>query len=278
MPTATINGIELYFEVHGAAGEPLVLMHGYTGDVSDWRFQVPEFSRTHRVLVLDHRGHGRSHAPTDRASYSIEQMSRDAEALIAHAGFERYHLVGHSMGGAIAQEIALRSPQRLLSLTLHDTGFQFDPNRNEELVKWNRARNAIAEKQGMAALAAMPSPFRPPPHMPAGRNAETRERLARMSVDGFIGAGDGLNSWPGTRNRLAQITTPTLVIYGDLDAPILVKSGELLAERIPGAVRVVVPQAAHCPQEERPDLFNAALREHLLRNAAVLTEAREGAR
>jgi 3-oxoadipate enol-lactonase len=268
MPTATINGIELYYERHGERGDALVLMHGYTGDVTDWRFQIPEFSATHRVLTFDHRGHGRSQAPADRRAYGIDQMSHDAEALIAQVGFERYHLVGHSMGGAIAQEIALRSPDRLLSLTLHDTGFHFDRNRNEGLAKWNRARNKIAEEQGMAALAAMPSPFKTPPHLPAGRDAETRERMARMSVDGFIGAGDGLNSWRGTKDRLDQVAVPTLVIYGDLDVPMLVKAGEILSERIAGATRVIVREAAHCPQEELPDLFNAALRTHIEKHAA----------
>ena len=57
MPSATINGVDLYYELHGDSGEPLVLVHGYTGDISDWRHQLPEFSRTHRVLVLDLRGH-----------------------------------------------------------------------------------------------------------------------------------------------------------------------------------------------------------------------------
>jgi pimeloyl-ACP methyl ester carboxylesterase len=89
MPTTTVNGIEMYYERHGERGDPLVLMHGYTGDVTDWRFQLAEFSATHRVLVFDHRGHGRSEAPADRGAYSIDQMSHDAEALIAHAGRSR---------------------------------------------------------------------------------------------------------------------------------------------------------------------------------------------
>jgi pimeloyl-ACP methyl ester carboxylesterase len=203
-------------------------------------------------------------------------MSRDAEALVEHVGFERYHLVGHSMGGSMAQEIALRSPEKLLSLTLQDTGFHFDADKSQALIKWNRARNKIADEQGMAALAAMPSPFPTPPFMPEGREAETRARLARMSPDGFIGAGDGLSTWPGTRDRLAQIATPTLVIYGDLDAPVLVKAGEHMAKFIPGAVHEIIPQAAHCPQEERPDLFNAALRGHLERNAATASAAARG--
>ena len=66
MPIERINGLNLHYELHGGDGEPLVFVHGYTGDVTDWRFQLPEFSRTHRVLVVDNRGHGRSEAPTNR--------------------------------------------------------------------------------------------------------------------------------------------------------------------------------------------------------------------
>ena len=263
MPHAKIHGVNIYFELHGERGEPLVLMHGYTGDITDWRFQITEFAGTHRVLVMDHRGHGRSQAPAERGSYTVDQMAHDAEAVVAGVGFERYHLVGHSMGGAIAQEIALRSPGRLISLTLHDTGYHFDPSRNEVILKLNAVRNKIAEEQGMAALAAMPWPFPKPPFMPEQREAETRERLARMSVDAFIGAGAGLNSWPGTADRLAAIKPPTMVIYGDLDYPILVEAAKHMARTIPGAVLEVVLQAGHSPQYERPDLFNAALRQHL---------------
>ncbi len=267
MTTTTIDGIEIYYERHGDRGEALVLVHGYTGDITDWRFQIEAFRGTHRVLVMDLRGHGRSDAPAERAAYTIDRMSRDVEALVDEAGIERYHLVGHSMGGAIAQEIALRSPARLLSLTLHDTGFHFDASRSEQMVKWNARRRKIAEEQGMAALAATPSPFPRPPFMPEEREAETRERLARLSVDAFIGAGIGLDTWPGTKERLAEIGVPTLVIYGDLDAEGLVKASQHMARAIPNATLEVVPQAGHSPQYERPDLFNAALRRHLERNA-----------
>jgi pimeloyl-ACP methyl ester carboxylesterase len=94
-----------------------------------------------------------------------------------------------------------------------------------------------------------------------------------MSPDGFIGAGDGLRTWRGTRDRLSQISMATLVIYGDLDAPMLVKAGEHMAKVIPGATHGIIPQAAHCPQEERPDLFNAALRRHLECNAGTASAA-----
>ncbi len=267
MPIERINGIEIHYELHGE-GEPLVFVHGYTGDVSDWRFQIPEFARTHRVLVMDHRGHGRSEAPADRGAYSILNMADDVEAVAAHAGFERYHLLGHSMGGAVAQEIALRRPGRLLSLTLEDTGHSFQLSRNETVAKFLAARLKMADEQGMAAIAAMPALAPAPPHMPPERRDEETARLKRMSVDAFIGAWQGLEAWQGTTERAASISVPTLVIYGDLDQ-MLIDASKHLASVIPNAELEAIPEAAHAPQYERPELFNAALRRHLARNATA---------
>lgn len=274
MPHARINDVDIYFERHGDTGEPLVFVHGYTGDITDWRHQIEPFSKSHQLLIFDNRGHGRSEAPADRSSYTVEQMAGDAEALIAEVGFERYHLLGHSMGGAIVQEIALRSPGRLLSLTLEDTAPLFDLSGNEMLSKLAAARNQIAETQGMGALARWKSPFPTPPHMPAERVAEVAERLGRMSVDAFIGAGAGLNAWPGTVDRLASIVVPSLVIVGDLDYAPLVQASKLMASTIPNAAREVIPESGHSPQYERPHLFNAALRQHIDRAEAALARPR----
>ncbi len=260
MPSATINGVDLYYELHGDSGEPLVLVHGYTGDISDWRHQIPEFSRTHRVLVLDLRGHGRSQAPPDRSVYAVLQMSHDVEALAEHVRFDRYHLLGHSMGGAVVQEIALRSPQKLLSLTLHDTAYRFNLDSDPQVAAWRDLRFGMAESKGMAAVADMEPALPPPPHMPAERLEETKERLARMSVDAFIGAWNGLTSLEGTEDRASNIRTTTLIIYGDLDMPLLIESSRKLAQLIPDATVEVIPETGHSPQWERPALFNAALR------------------
>ena len=268
MPTAPINGVELYYERHGDAGEPLVLVHGYTGDITDWRYQLPEFSKTHRVLVIDNRGHGRSEAPRNRSSYNVLQMADDVEKLVAHAGFERYHLLGHSMGGAVVQEIALRSPGRLMSFTLHDTGPTFGLRRNEMVQQWIAQRHRIAEEQGMAAVANIPSPIPPPPHLSKERQEETKQRLARMSADAFIGAWQGLNGWQGTEARVQDINVPTLVICGELDAA-LIEPSRFLASAIPNATLEVIPECGHSPQYERPEPFNAALRRHLERNASA---------
>jgi len=262
MPFATLNSLNLYYERHGDSGEPLVFVHGYTGDISDWRLQIPEFSRDYRLVVMDLRGHGRSEAPADRNVYTVELMTADVEALIDAVGFTRYHLLGHSMGGAIVQEIALRSPERLLSLTLEDTAPRFNLPADHVMLEFRAKRLHLAETEGMAAAARLELPWTPP-HMPPARLQEVSERLARMSADAFIGAARSLVDWAGTEERASSITTPTLVICGDLDAPALVDASRRLAELIPNASLVVIPESAHSPQWERPELFNRALRRHL---------------
>lgn len=241
MPFATVNGLRLHYERHGDAGEALVFVHGFTGDSTDWRLQVAEFSSNYRILVLDNRGHGRSEAPSDRAVYSVERMTADAEQVIAHVGFERYHLVGHSMGGAVAQEIALRSPERLLSLTLQDT------------TCW-----AADHDQPGGTL-----PYAPPELI-----ARAASRIGTMSRDALAGAWQGLLTWEGTLQRALRIKTPTLIIYGDRDASRIIEGSQRLKELIPHAEVEVVEGAGHSPQQERPVEYNGALRRFLESAAA----------
>lgn len=269
MPYATVNGVNLNYELHGDSGEPLVLVHGYTGDITDWRHQLPVFSQSHRVLIVDNRGHGQSEAPPHRPGYTVEQMASDVQSLTRELGFERFHLLGHSMGGAIVQEIALEAPERLLSLTLHDTADGFSSAfMNPLVVAWRDLRFKVAEERGMAAVSDLIPPFPPPPHMPAERLRETKMRLSRMATDAFIGAWEGLSSWAGTHERASNIGLPTLVIWGDMDTPFIIEGSARLLKAIPNAEPAVVPECGHSPQFERPALFNAALSAFLARVSA----------
>jgi 3-oxoadipate enol-lactonase len=266
MAFAKINGVNLNFELHGDSGEPLVLVHGYTGDITDWRHQLPAFSQSHRVLIVDNRGHGASDAPADRDAYAIEHMAADVQSLTRELGFDRFHLLGHSMGGAVVQEIALESPERLLSLILHDTVDGFgEAFQNPAVVAWRDWRFRVAEEQGMHAVSQMTSPFPPPPHMPAERLEETKLRLAGMAVDAFIGAFNGMTAWEGTRGRARNIKLPTLVIWGDMDSAFIIEASKRLANTIPNAEPAEIPECGHSPQFERPPLFNAALAAFLAR-------------
>jgi len=270
MPTSVVNGVRLHYELHGNHGEPIVFVHGYTGDITDWQFQVAEFSPSYRVLVMDLRGHGLSEAPSDRSAYTVAAWSSDVEALAAEVGFEKYHLVGHSMGGGIVQEVALTSPERLLSLTLEDTGPMLHVPGNAELETWNSKRMSLAENEGMAAVAALDRATPLPLPVPPDLLEMASRRLARMSVDGFIGSTLAGPKWQGTVGRASAISTPTLVIYGELDLPAIVLGCKWLAQLIPQAKLEEIAGAGHSPQWEQPALYNRALRRHLEANRAGL--------
>ncbi len=167
------------------------------------------------------------------------------------------------------QEIALRSPRKLLSLTLQNTAQRFNLDADPDIAAWRDQRFHLAETAGMAAVAQMEPPMPPPPHMPAERLAETAERLSRMSVDAFIGAWNGLTGWRGLDGRGGSIQTPTLLIYGDVDAPPILRGMEALAGLIPQATVKVIAETGHSPQWERPGPFNAALRAFIESDAAV---------
>ena len=192
-------------------------------------------------------------------------MASDVSALLDALDVERFHLAGHSMGGAIAQEMALAMPERLLSLTLLDTSYRFgqDSDTRQRLEE----RRLMAEAGGMAAIAEADAKVDHPAYLPESRVEEQLERLRRMSVDGFVGALQALGAWEGFESRASSIRTPALVMFGGLDSPSLQAGCARLAELITEATLEVIPEAGHAPQEERPELFNAALRSHLERHA-----------
>lgn len=242
MPFASPQGVELYYELHGTSGEPIVFVHGFTGDITDWRHQIGELSRDHRLLVFDNRGHGRSSAPAEASAYAIATMAADAAGMAAHVGFERYHLLGHSMGGAIAQEMALRWPQPLLSLTLEDTSFAF-----------REFKPRLPEG---------------PPLLPPERLQEVAVRFSKLTPEVLRACWQNLASWEGTEARASSIDVPTLILCGEGDAEMLVAGARRLAELIPAAELEIIAGAAHCPQEETPAIFNARLRRFLDRCAS----------
>src|SRR3990170_4520008 len=126
MPFATVGGLRMYYEWHGEApGPPLVLAMGLGGDLTAWGLQLAAFAPAHRCLVFDNRGAGRSDAPD--APYTIPGMAADLLGLLDALDIPRAHLLGVSMGGAIVQEAALAAPERVASLQLHCTWAGPDP-------------------------------------------------------------------------------------------------------------------------------------------------------
>jgi pimeloyl-ACP methyl ester carboxylesterase len=273
MATAKIRDIEMYYEVHGpcrrraAEADPLLLIMGLGANASSWEMQVPDFSRDHRVVAFDNRGAGRTDKPLGQ--YTMPQMADDAVALLDHLEIDSAHVFGMSMGGMIAQELALRHPERVRSLILGGT-MAGGPNAilaGPELIQqWisssllpleQAIENGLrflytdefiaANKERLVQRALRMAHLQPPPH------ALQRQVMAVIGFNVF--------------GRLAEIDKPTLVLAGTGDKVVPAENSRILAERIPGAELVEFEGVGHGFLAERAAETNAAVLDFLARHS-----------
>lgn len=186
MPTVRVNDIAMYYEVHGA-GEPLLFICGLGSDISMFTPIIAPLARRWRVIAFDNRGAGRTDKP-DRP-YSIGMMADDAAGLIAALGIAAAHVLGISMGGRIAMELALRHPQRVRSLALTCTSAH---RRERFRLPW--AWRVLRVLQWIPGLRGR----YPQPHY-----AHQRQRRASMEHD--------------CTARLGEIRAPTVILHGRKD-------------------------------------------------------------
>jgi pimeloyl-ACP methyl ester carboxylesterase len=257
MPFATANGIRLYYEWHGAeGGTPVVLVMGLGGDCTAWPFQLAALAPRYRVLVFDNRGAGRSDAPD--VAYTTRGMAEDLLALLDGLGVGRAHLLGLSLGGAIAQEAVLAAPARFASLQLHATWAGPHPYL-QALVAAVRMARLQFDREGFYRVLSVwlfsPVGFATQPELvetvvqraihhpyPVPPHAYLRQTDAVLGHD--------------ARDRLHFIRCPTLVAVGsqDLITPPLLAAE--LASRIPGARFTSLPDAGHGALWEVSEAFN----------------------
>lgn len=263
MPHAHVNGIDLYYEVHGA-GPNLVLIEGTGYDLWMWYRQLPVLSRRFRTLIYDNRGSGRSDKPP--GPYTHGMNATDLTGLLDHLEWERSHVLGVSMGGFIAQEFALAHPERLDRLVLVATAFggpgmvPVPPEALRALTPDPMLAPEQRIRQAMPIAFALPDWPR--------RHTEEFERIVRWRLahpptveSGLaqIMAGVQFNVEP----RLGEITAPTLVVAGTEDHVVPPRNSELLAAAIPHARLDLIPAAGHLVFIEAADRFNADVMEFL---------------
>ena len=256
--TARANGQELYFEVHGQ-GVPLVLIMGIGYDATLWTIgQVPGLSQMFQVVIFDNRDVGRSTAATN--PYTVADMADDVAALMDALDISRAHLLGLSMGGMIAQEFALRHGHRLDRLVLSGCGaaparVAFDPVRTWNWVKATDTTGEIFACQqftwlfsnvflrNQEAVQHTINFLKSNPH-PIVAEAYSRQAQAYLQYDAL--------------DRLAQITSPTLVIVGEQDLLTPPWVCREVADRIPGSRFEIIAGdgASHVVPIERPHDFN----------------------
>ena len=267
MAIAEVNGHQLYYEVIGE-GDPLLCVHGLACDTLGWIPQIQAFAARHRTVIFDNRDVGQSSMAT--GEYEIADMARDALALSDELELDSFHLLGISMGGAIAQEIALQAPDRVRTLTLavtfHDSGTY--ARRLGEV--WGARVNQISREQHIDELMLLnhSEEFFDNPDMvefvrtamlnnphPQPPEAFCRQLAACARHD--------------VRDRLGSLTMPTHVIGGERDILVPVWKQRDIAALIPGAKLTVLPGAPHGLSLERAEEFNAAVLEFVREAAAT---------
>jgi pimeloyl-ACP methyl ester carboxylesterase len=223
MPYAAVNGLDMYYEVHGQGLPPLLLLHGGTGSIPEkW---IPLFSPSFQVIAPEQMGHGRTADLADR-SFHYHDMAEDTVELMRELGIESAAVVGCSDGGIIGLDIAIHHPERVTSLAVTGAQSRVD-GYTEENQEWVRTFDPALEPVSEAYTRLSPDG--------AGHWPSLLERLRPM--------------WTAepdfTREQLEGIGLPTLIVFGDRDIVTPEHAVEMF-RTIPDAQLCIVPNAGHC--------------------------------
>ncbi|HJQ83174.1 MAG TPA: alpha/beta hydrolase [Candidatus Binatia bacterium] len=250
MPRVRVGGVELAYEVDGT-GEPVLLLTGLGGDRHAWDLVRRDLARRHRLVLVDNRDAGESGDAA--AGYGLGDMAADALGVMDEVGIERFHVVGASMGGAIAQHLALQAPTRAATLVLLSTWGRTDAFLRTVLSGWRLLVERLSSDEFLAALAPWAFTYRfleaPAPEVVAVQ-ATLRERgvksvtAYRRQIDACL-AHDVLGLVPLLR-------TPTLVLVGEDDILTPARYGRTLGAAFPRAEVALVPASGHACFLETP--------------------------
>jgi pimeloyl-ACP methyl ester carboxylesterase len=251
MPIAKVNGININYTVEGR-GEPLVMIMGLGGDQSAWKHQVSAFKTHYQVITFDNRGVGKSDKP--KGSYSPTLMAEDTIHLMDFLKIDKAHILGMSMGGLIAQEVAINYPERILKLILAST-FAYQDNEANGVTKNVLDVAELPLKQGINSLldASFNKFFNRFIIVPLIR-LQTR-RIKEPELTGMKGQVDGTKGYDSF-NRLPLIKAPTLVLTGTKDRVVKPESSNTISHKIPNAKLVKIANGSHLVCWEMSKVFN----------------------
>jgi pimeloyl-ACP methyl ester carboxylesterase len=264
MATYVHDGLTLWYEERGS-GAPVIFIAGTMSDHTTWDIVVPLFKGL-RAITPDNRDVGNSDVA--RRDYSVRDMAGDVLALMGHLGLERASIVGHSLGGKIAQQVALLAPARVDKLALICSSAQHDVQSRSLMELWISLREEIADDlvfAEMICLCAMgPDALAQVSLQEAAETWRRKTKPQRGSafirnVEASL-ANDSLD----TLAQLGSIQAPTLVVYSDCDRIFPRKHGEQLVAAIPDAQGILMERCGHAPMAERPAEFARTLQSFLL--------------
>jgi len=248
---AEVNETKLYYEVSGQ-GHPVVFIHGGLLSSTEWNEQFHPFAVHYRTIRYDVRGFGKSE--TRKLPYSNTQ---DLSELLRFLQVEKTYLVGGSMGGVIAIDFALEHPAMVDALILVGPsvgGWQYSPEFGQRIYQIMLATVAEGAEKGADSWLGVPY------LIPALENPAARQHFRRLFTTDFHGF---LAPWylarplnPPALQRLAELHVPTLIIMGQLEDPENLAVADTLAAKIAGAKKIIIPNAGHLVDMEKPEEFN----------------------
>ena len=269
MPKAAVNGINMYYQVHGK-GVPLVMIQGFAGNHQAWFFQTPVFKKYYKVIIFDNRGIGRTEKSSE--PYTIRTMAEDVIGLMDYLNIDKAHVLGLSLGGMVAQEVAISYPERVIKLVLGSTlaGSEGGSDVHPEMVK------AFAIPKSPDSIDVRSIPIEK--MMYKMISLAFNKRLWRMILlplskysmksinpEGHFKQMLAISSY-STLDRLHLIKATTLVITGTGDRIISPGASEVIASHIPNAKLVLVKGGSHAFFMEMRGRFNKEVLGFLMGN------------
>ena len=267
MPTLTLNATELYYECAGS-GPPLLLIHGLGSSGDDWAFQRDEFACTHTLILPDLRGSGRSAKP--RGPYSIDQFAADLWALLDALSIGSADVLGFSLGGAVAIEMALMRPDGVRRLIVCNTLASY---RTDTWRKWLEAHAQLAAVRllGLRRTARLIARRMFPHDDQAPKRQRVVDVVGANPRRPYLDTVHALIGWSAL-DRLAVLRAPTLIIAAEHDyTPLDEKRAEM--RHFPQARFIVVAGSRHGTPFDASERFNALVLEFLDGSAAATASA-----
>jgi len=253
MPKLTVQDIDLYYEISGK-GQPLFFIHGLGSSTRDWERQVAFFSRLYQVITYDLRGHGKSDKPP--GPYSIQLFASDTAELIGSLGIGKTHVVGLSLGGVIAFQLALEAPELLRSMVIVNSGPEFIVRTLKERLSLFQ-RFFIVRLLGMRQMGKVLAKRLLPKPEQSNLRRIFIERWAENDKRAYLDSLQAMVGWSVTRH-LNAVNCPVLVVSAAQDyTPVSYK--EAYAAKMAKAEVMVIPDSRHLTPVDQSDHFNEAL-------------------
>ncbi|MCK5036593.1 MAG: alpha/beta hydrolase [Candidatus Sabulitectum sp.] len=263
MASFSVNGVNLYYEVHGS-GEPLLLIAGLASDSQSWLPVVEELASYYQVILPDNRGVGRTE-PQD-VEISIKAIADDCMALLSYLGFSSANILGHSMGGFAALDCAIRYPERVSKLILESTSVFCSPRNTALFSDWySYLQNGMALDQWFRNIFYWIFSEGFFNDIGALQNAvrSAVEYPYPQTVNAFGDQVKAIEAF-NCQEELKNITSKTLAVFGREDILFSPDENARVLNRIPGIVVSTVEHAAHSVHMEKPDEFVRIVRNFLI--------------